>query len=691
MYTRVQSSISANEPGSADATLMAYGYLGGDGASIWHLLEEDRHAWEKLRTFAFRSACAACARINVDSLWALEQLVTHRWSDHFEIEKIANSPAESIHQDAVDNAEISLQANHVFTLWRRGEIADHLLQNWSDHPHWRIRWFGAQILASLKLQRTVALTIEWLRREQVPIIRGALLDALQRSETVAGANALLETFEAIHEGAPYFAKVGWLASDKELAAKALNNISDSRSAEGAEALVSLARLGFRHQGLKLFLDSHDYYNRLNAMLALGYLGDIRDLPRLVQMQTEAANPMERIYAAASIALLGQVGSAKRLHHELIVGAERTDYFQRVDIFQVHGHLQSAVLGGLEACGQEARPFLEAWRTELEPFESIANAVNLVLPKFESAMTDVVSAAAANSPHNPSPLTRSAVSPEVVVSSVEQLQEQVDRKKKNEPDVAGSDSADRMKNIDGGLLVRLGKIAGVGGIGLGVCYLLLKSLHFQALDSTAAKVLMFIVFGMTVISLIVWAARDRKNNKLAGILAIVAVVIALFGWLSGSNQHPSEEGYLVTIDVLKQDASNATTNEATVAVHGRSVSSNEDGRSWTAHLGGGDKGHTIDLTADVPGAGLHAQGSITPAEDHQPTVHLNLVPGGAVDVKVLVVDENGLSVPDAMAFVVGGRSATTDVNGQATLKTEVSLGEPIGPSRTTRQQRAYGEK
>lgn len=51
--------------------------------------------------------------------------------------------------------------------------------------------------------------------------------------------------------------------------------------------------------------------------------------------------------------------------------------------------------------------------------------------------------------------------------------------------------------------------------------------------------------------------------------------------------------------------------------------------------------------------MYAREPITLGDDHQPPVHLKLVPGGTVDVKVLVIDENGLSALDAFVFVVGG--------------------------------------
>ena len=64
----------------------------------------------------------------------------------------------------------------------------------------------------------------------------------------------------------------------------------------------------------------------------------------------------------------------------------------------------------------------------------------------------------------------------------------------------------------------------------------------------------------------------------------------------------------TIDVLKQNGTNATTNEATVVVPGRSVFRNQDGRSWSLRLNAEDKGRTFDITAEIPGGGGCTRGS-----------------------------------------------------------------------------------
>ena len=681
LYKRISASIQANDPGAADATVMAYGQAGGDSASIWYLIKENHLAWDKLHTFAFRSACAACSRIDTGSLGTLEKLVTHFWQEYVGLEKIANLPDATIAHSAVDSAEIHYETSHDFTLWRRGEVADLVLKDFSSHEHWRVRWLGAEILANLSLQRTARLTRNWLEEERVPEVRDALMDALQRTETGLGADALLDTYEESQEGAAYLAKTGWMVTDKERAINALNKIANDGANYSADALVSLARLGSRHSDLDQSLDSRNPYLRLNAMLALGYLREKNYLPKLTQMRTEAANAMERIYAAAATALLGKPGAAAVLNHELIDGAEKPDYSDRVDVFFVHRHLKNAVLAGLESGGEESSLMLNAWRAEMEPLDPIQDNTE-PLPMRVAAVQnepDVVreepDGVELGAAHN-RPLP-----PELKVDSQKNNGEPPDGAAEPKGDdqgndKGGADGENRDDKSESDLLVRLTRLAGIGGLGLGIAYLLLSQLHFEALDNGAVKLFMLIVYGITVLALIVWRARDHRNNVLDGTLAVVALVIAFFGWSIVRGQGHGGDDYVATADVLKPDGTQATTNEATVAALGRQVWSNQDGRSWTVRFSPEDKGHSIGLTAEIHGEGLHAADSFTPGDDHQPAIHLKLVPGGSVDFTVLVLDENGVTVPDATAFEVGGKSGTTDVNGQTTLNTSEPLGTVI---------------
>jgi hypothetical protein len=298
LYKQLQVALQDYSAGSN--RFMAWGYIGGDASTLWHLVRDSHFAWEKLATFAFRGACAATARIRAQDCWAIEQLITHEWRD-LHLAPISDSPDASVSNDAVQAHELWGQANDPFLVWHRGEVADEILRRWSRHNHWRVRDFGAQVLASLGFQRTVTPVVEWLRRESVPGVRNSLLHALERSETTAAADAVIEHFTSSgQEGKPYLAKSAWRTSDKNRAITALKTVVDDEdSAASAEALVSLARLDHRCSQLDQMLDSPDYYRRLNSALAVAYLGDKKALDRLIVMHREAA----QLLSVYSLALL----------------------------------------------------------------------------------------------------------------------------------------------------------------------------------------------------------------------------------------------------------------------------------------------------------------------------------------------------------------------------------------------------
>jgi HEAT repeat protein len=374
LYARMTENFTHHAYGDFAERYMAWGFAGGDGGTLWHLVKDDSFKWEKLRTFAFRAGCASCARVNPNNLWALEQFVTLQRRDYEGVVEIPNDPEYSISHNAVTAADIDFEANYTFVEWRRGELADEVLRSWSSHPHWRIREFGAHILSTLGFQRTQTPIVAWLRRELVQPIRSRLLHALERMGTAAAANVLLDYYLESNEGGAYVAKSAWRAKDKAPAVKALNRIARDGGAFGAEALVSLGRLGEHHQGLLNTLEAGNDYSRLNAALALGYLRHTASIPRLVLMQAEASGALERIALAAALALMKHPDAALELQNQLTIPAANAPDVWSADMFLMHRYLQEAVLDGLEAGEEQTREALTAWRAEFAPLEPVAKPV-----------------------------------------------------------------------------------------------------------------------------------------------------------------------------------------------------------------------------------------------------------------------------------------------------------------------------
>jgi hypothetical protein len=685
LYTRIKADIDNHRPGNADAALMAYGHAGADGASIWHLINQNSYAWEKLSTFAFRSACAACARINTGSSWTLEQLITHRWDRNgFELEEIVNSPDAPVYRIAIDDSEMSLQANYTFKMWRRGEVADQVLRDWSRHSHWRVRSFASRILSSLGFLRTVSPIVEWLHTEQVPGIRAALLDALQRSESTAGADALLDTFETTGEGTQSFAKVGWRASDKKRALKALKAISAIDSSVGAEALVSLARLGFRHPELTQFLDSGDHYRRLNAMLALGYLGDQQDLRRLTLMQAEAANPTERVYVAASVALLGMPGAAMQLHRELIAAAEETDVDRRVDVFYMYRYLQNAVLGGLEAGGSETSVLLDSWRSELESLEPIPNAAK-PLPigagstgkKFDGVAAAVMvgsqPGSAPAAPHRAPSAAESSLGQSKTGQAGQGTNNGANAGGGNGANGAAAGNGDKDKE----LLEMLGKRAGIGGIAAGILLILYRTLVFPQLGAKQANLFMILIYGAVFAMFALWAYQLTKKVTIPLLLLVFGVVLGVLGRSMLRVDGDEPEVHHIRVRAIGPDHSALKRAKVSSTLEGE-IKSVDGGWEIDIPVGLSEQKRQLTIDATVEDLGLTGSTTLTLSSDTVQVTTLELKKSGELPVRGIVEDSHGNSIPNALVSVLGfGKDAVlSDASGSFELPSHALADETI---------------
>jgi hypothetical protein len=359
------------------ATIAAWGAAGGDADTVWQLVSRDPYAWEKLRVHAFRAACAAAARGGPNHLRALTHFVMHEWTDGG-LATIAASPDERLGNDAIDAGELWLQAYQVFALWRNGEVVDHILAAWSEHDHWRVRAFGAQILAAIGFRRAVQPVLDWLRREPVIQVRHLLIGALGHSDTVVGADALLQlagdrsvatdpsTIERLHGE---LAVVGWRARDKAATQKLLLEIADDEGIAATEALISLARCGIRASQLDdAIVSPDDTYRRLHAAIAFGYLGDRSMVDDLLRMRAETTDRLELVYLMAALAILDHPGAADDLGALLADATTAAQLDGRMDLYFMKRSLQHAVIAAFSAGGTVAQPVVAAWRAELDPLK-----------------------------------------------------------------------------------------------------------------------------------------------------------------------------------------------------------------------------------------------------------------------------------------------------------------------------------
>jgi nucleoside phosphorylase len=363
--------------GASASRFVAWGRAGCDTGALWELVHKSHFKWEKLATSAFRAGCASLARAGPTRLWPLEQLTTSYWDgDGFKLLSVGDNPDEAVSNEAIAPSELQLAATGDFVSWRRGEIADEILREWSAHSHWRLRQFGAMILRGLAFQRTQASLITWLQREPVERTRTALIGALEHSASRVGADAILEHFERTKEGSRALARIGWRTEHKERALSALDRIVEAERTYRGEALVSMARMGERHSRVSELLTSTDHYERLTAALALAYLNDEKAIPMIDSLRQEAARPLETVFLNIALAILGDRAAGLRLNAELSAAATVDDSRNLVDVFFLDGFLQEALLSGLKASAGASTPrALEAWTAELRPLELNASPIS----------------------------------------------------------------------------------------------------------------------------------------------------------------------------------------------------------------------------------------------------------------------------------------------------------------------------
>lgn len=364
---------------------VAWGAAGGSAATLWHLVSKSDYGWEKVRTFAFRGACIAYARFDDRGAWALEQFITHAKYDDDD-GSVPIDPDARITGHAIDAEEMWLQAYQPFANWKRGVVADDILRNWSVHAHWRVRKFGAQILAALGFGRTIGPVADWLNREPLETVRSSLLGALEASDTEAGADIILDYVKQKGWGSASDAasRAIWRAGDRKAAIRLLQ-ATDGDEIEMWESAVCLARLGEAHRKLPKMLQSSNYYARANAAIAYGYLADTKKRGQLVSMLREAANRDEEAYLSAALAMLDEPGAAANLHRAISTDINGMAPFD-VDPTRLKHHLRDAFLAGFAAAGESGRAFLEAWQAELNPLDTIARPVVLP-PKAQVVAND----------------------------------------------------------------------------------------------------------------------------------------------------------------------------------------------------------------------------------------------------------------------------------------------------------------
>lgn len=325
--------------------LEAYGNAGGSASTLWQLCTGTSTAWEKLRTFSFRGACAAFARCDNGGADAVREFVFRKCSATVDYGPAFGRSIVDIDErvsygnDCVDSGELGLATTvGAFARWQRGVVADTVLSEWAGHSHARVRIFAAKLLYRFRFARFEPALRSWLDREENEQVRGELLRALDV--------ILLDTARA----------------PVNLAAMVEDWSPDVRPDEGQ--VVLLARAGHAHPQIGAMLASSDWFQRASGALALGYLGFDR-LGATDRVLREASTRLERVLLVVALTLLGRGDLPASLHAELVTSASLYVPFEDgLDVWLVLPFVRVAILDALD---RSATPVQRAaWAAEFEP-------------------------------------------------------------------------------------------------------------------------------------------------------------------------------------------------------------------------------------------------------------------------------------------------------------------------------------
>jgi hypothetical protein len=213
---------------------------------------------------------------------------------------------------------------------------------------------------------------------------------------------------------------------------------------------------------------------------------------------------------------------------------------------------------------------------------------------------------------------------------------------------------KARNDNSALLFGLTRLAGVGGLGMGILYLLFSKLAFPKLAAGQANLFMLLIYGIAVAGLLVWAAEKIKGRLLPLLLAAVCCFMAWLGW-SQARPDPVLLQTSITYDV-----------RVTVLSPGQVPV--DDARVWSSRGGEPKKvdgGWEFDIDiprneipakltvwASVDSRGWSGSQDLMLNEDHSVPAGIQLAAKGEVPIMGMVVHEDGNSIANALVWIVG---------------------------------------
>lgn len=235
---------------------------------------------------------------------------------------------------------------------------------------------------------------------------------------------------------------------------------------------------------------------------------------------------------------------------------------------------------------------------------------------------------------------------------------------------------------GNLLATLGKIAGVGGIALGVLLVLFRGFIEQSLGhvdhAEAARLLqMFLLFtfAIAVIGLVIWASQVRMAKALLAALLLFATAVTGVGW---ALMRPAEPGvYQLRVTVLSPQRTPVEDAKVTNTLGGEPA---RVAGGWQFDIPDArlPASREVKVFAEQASAFTRGEATVHFGEQRVLATEVVLARDTSATVRGIVVDRAGKAVAGARVSVVGfdAEGVVTGVDGGFVLDAHAAEGQSV---------------
>jgi len=233
-----------------------------------------------------------------------------------------------------------------------------------------------------------------------------------------------------------------------------------------------------------------------------------------------------------------------------------------------------------------------------------------------------------------------------------------------------------------LLGTLGKIAGIGGIAMGVLLILFRRFIEQSVQhverADAARLLqMFLLFtfAIAVIGLVVWASQVKMAKALLVALLMFATVVTGVGW---AVMRPAAPGvYQLRVTVLSPQRTPVDDAKVTTNVGGEP---SRVAGGWQFDIPDGrlPASREVKVFAEQANAFTHGKTTVSFGEQRVLATEIVLAKDTSATVRGIVVNRAGKAVAGARVSVVGfdAEGVVTGADGGFELKTHAAEGQSV---------------